>query len=151
VGRRQLRRDTAKLSCRSVLAKLATVVSKRSPVVIYDGACPFCVGWVQRLKRWDRDEILRFLPLQDPDARRLTEKSVAELETAMHVVSNGNVHVGAGAVREAIRHLRGGWVLSAVMGIPGIMWLSERLYSVVADTRLRADCEGSCGIHRKAP
>lgn len=45
----------------------------RRPTVLYDEDCGFCRWSADRLRAWDRRRVLRFLPLQDPEADRLLE------------------------------------------------------------------------------
>jgi len=105
------------------------------PVLIYDAQCPFCRRWVARLKRWDRRDRIRLLPLQDPAAAPLAGRPVAVLRQAAHLVrEDGVVFAGAWAAREVFAYLPAGWLLTVVARIPGVMALADRGYRWVART-----------------
>jgi len=103
------------------------------PVVIYHGECGFCRRWADRLRKLDRRQALVLLPLQAPDAVRISGCSRAALERAVHLVGvDGAVFAGAAAVREACRCLPAGWIVRILLGVPGVMAVAERAYAWVA-------------------
>ena len=103
------------------------------PVLIYDASCGFCRRWVGRLKRWDRHDRVRLLPLQDPSASALAGRPRHELERAAHLLRpDGAVFAGARAARELCRYLPGGWLPKAFFAIPGVMPAAERVYAWIA-------------------
>jgi predicted DCC family thiol-disulfide oxidoreductase YuxK len=103
------------------------------PTLIFDGECGFCRRWVRRLRRLDRTGDLRYLPLQESKATDAAACPRSQLRQAVHFVgSDGAVHAGASAVREAFRYLRGGGIVRAIFGVPGVMLLAERGYVWVA-------------------
>jgi predicted DCC family thiol-disulfide oxidoreductase YuxK len=99
--------------------------------VIYDGNCGFCRRWVERIRRWDRDQRIGFLPYQSPElATRFPQVSRAECTQRIHLVEpEGPVFKGAAAGREVLRQLPGGrlWVLP--LQVPGSMLVAERVYT----------------------
>lgn len=106
-----------------------------APTLIYDANCGFCRRWVARLKRWDRRGRLRLLPLQDPAAPALAQRPRGDLERAAHLVRpDGAVFAGAAAAREVFAYVPGGWLPRAVLAVPGVMQLAERVYAWVART-----------------
>jgi predicted DCC family thiol-disulfide oxidoreductase YuxK len=106
-----------------------------APLLIYDASCGFCRRWVSRLKRWDRHDRIRLLPLQDPTAPALAGRPRHALERAAHMVRpDGAVFAGAEAARELCRYLPGGWVPRAAFAVPGVMALAEHLYTWIART-----------------
>jgi len=48
----------------------AAATPRPERVVVFDGVCPFCVGWVRRAIQLDRAGRLRFAPKQTEGARR---------------------------------------------------------------------------------
>ena len=129
-----------------------------SATVVYDGECPFCRRWAERLGGWGRDTV-RVVPLQNPRAQVITGKPVSELLRAMHFVrADGAVFVGARAVREALVHVRWGWLIRAVTSVPGSMAIAGRVYAKLAARRRRVGCYGQhCAVshgstpHRRLP
>lgn len=106
-----------------------------APILIYDANCGFCRRWVARLKRWDRQDRIRLLPLQDPTAPALARRPREELERAAHLVRpDGAVFAGAPAAREVFAYLPAGWLPRALLALPGVLRLAERAYRWVART-----------------
>lgn len=106
-----------------------------APTLIYDASCGFCRRWVARLKRWDRHDRIRLLPLQDPAAPALAGRPREELERAAHLVRpDGAVFAGAWAAREVFAYLPGGWLPRAMLRLPGTMVVAQQLYDWVART-----------------
>ena len=103
------------------------------PVFLYDGSCGFCRRWVGRARRLDPKHRVRFLPLQDAEAAALSGRSYDALSKAAHLVrQDGAVFAGAAAIRELLRHLRGGKVPARLMRMPGVMPVAERCYAWIA-------------------
>jgi predicted DCC family thiol-disulfide oxidoreductase YuxK len=110
-----------------------TVEVARGPVLIYDAQCQFCRRWVARLKRWDRNDRIRLLPLQDPAAPAVAGRPREVLQQAAHLVrADGAVFAGARAAREALAYLPAGWLLRGLARLPGVMALADRGYRWVA-------------------
>ncbi len=73
------------------------------------------------------------MPLQDPKAADASGRSLTELRQAAHLVrSDGRVFSGASAARELFAYLPNGWVLRAIMSLPGIMPLADLTYRWIA-------------------
>lgn len=106
-----------------------------APTLIYDAGCGFCRRWVARLKRWDRHDRIRLLPLQDPAAPALARRPREVLERAAHLVRpDGAVFAGASAAREVFAYLPAGWLPRALLAVPGAMPVAERVYRWIART-----------------
>ena len=106
-----------------------------SPTLIYDANCGFCRRWVARLKRWDRRDRIRLLPLQDPSAPALARRPRAELERAAHLVrADGTILSGAWAAREVFAYVPGGWLPLALLHLPGAMAVADRAYRWISRT-----------------
>lgn len=112
----------------------------RRPLVVFHSGCGFCRREVERLRRWDRNNRLAFLPLQDDRATTATGLSRATLEQSAHVVlPSGTVLAGAAAFRALCPHLPGGILLHALLRIPGMLPVAECVY------RWMARCWGPVG------
>jgi predicted DCC family thiol-disulfide oxidoreductase YuxK len=112
------------------------------PVLLYDGDCAFCRGWVARLSRWDHTRAIRCLPAAERrQVEGLPPISDEELNRAMHLVTpEGTTYVGAGAVARLMDYLpRLRW-LGPVLRLPGIRWLSDKVYCAIARRRHRFGC-----------
>jgi predicted DCC family thiol-disulfide oxidoreductase YuxK len=100
----------------------------RRPIVLYDQDCGFCRWSMAKVLAWDRDGRLRPLPLQDPEADRLTPGMAPERRMgAWHLVlPEGEVLSAGAAVPALLRLLPGGRPLATVAGaLPNT---TDRLY-----------------------
>ena len=80
------------------------------PVVLFDGVCNLCVGWVQFLIRRDPEGRFRFASLQSSAGERLLETHEVDGDRldSVVVVEDGEWYVKSDAVLRAAAHL-GGW------------------------------------------
>lgn len=118
------------------MPQLAPSMSIADPTLIYDGECGICQQAVALLKRWDRKQVLRFVPFQDQ--RRVAEFGIAlpALAAAMHLIlPDGRVYAGADAVPELLRLFPGKRWLAPVFRIPGVLPLARRVYAWIAMRR----------------
>ena len=117
--------------------------------VVYDGHCRLCVGSVERLKRWATADRLRFVALQDPEAKVLLPgKSDAELQGEMHVVEAGRAYAGADGWYRLARFgplwtAWVAWVTPRFLARPVYAWIARNRYRWFGRT-----CEeGNCAVH----
>ena len=114
------------------------MVLAADPTLIYDGECDICQQAVARLRRWDRECVLRFVPFQDTSAVARFGIALPALAAAMHLVlPDGRVYPGADAIPELLRLLRGKRWLAPLFRIPGVLPLARRIYAWIA---LRRRC-----------
>ena len=106
------------------------------PTLIYDGECGLCRDAVGLLRRWDREQVLRFVPFQDGAAVARLGLALPALAAAMHLVlPDGRVLAGADAAPELLRLLpRKRW-LAWWFRVPGAMPLARRVYAWIAARR----------------
>ena len=108
----------------------------RGPTVIYDGECGICRQSVDLLKRWDREQVLRYVPFQDEAAVTRFGIALPALAAAMHLVlPDGRVYAGADAAPELLRLLPGKRWLAWPFSVPGVMPLARRTYAWIAARR----------------
>ena len=106
------------------------------PTLIYDGECGVCQQAVALLKRWDREQVLRFVPFQDQ--RRVAGFGIAlpALAAAMHLIlPDGRVYAGADAVPELLRLFPGKRWLAPAFKLPGVLPVARRMYAWIAMRR----------------
>jgi predicted DCC family thiol-disulfide oxidoreductase YuxK len=95
-----------------------------SLTVVYDPGCGVCRETVRRLRRWDRDSRLRFVPLEAAasSGRPALERLAAQghLDDTIHVVdeSTGQVVSGGHAALALLDALPGGWLLRPWAALP---------------------------------
>ena len=67
------------------------------PILLYDGVCGLCNGFVQFVLRRDRNALFRFAPLQGPLAIQILSRhgvEAGDLETVYVAVNFDPAHVG---------------------------------------------------------
>ena len=107
-----------------------------APTLIYDGECGLCQRAVERLRRWDREHRLRYIPFQDEEAVRRFGLALPALAAAMHLVlPGGRVFAGADAVPELGRLLPGKRWWAWGFALPGVRPLARRVYARIARGR----------------
>lgn len=107
------------------------------PVLVFDGDCGFCTKSVEMIERWIGPDVeitaWQFADLDELGVTR--ERAVHEV---LLVTPTGEVHGGARAFAKLLAYERGVWSLpGAVLQVPPIGALAERVYRVVADNRYR--------------
>ena len=104
-------------------------------VLLYDADCGLCRWSVAKLLAWDRQKLLRPLPLQDPEADAL----LADMEpdrrmVSWHLVSpDGQVYSAGSAVPVLLRLLPRGQPLAALAA--AFPRLTDKAYRWVARNR----------------
>lgn len=104
-------------------------------MLIYDGECGLCRRAVERVRVWDREQRLAYLPFQDGAVRRFGIPLPA-LAAAMHLLlPDGRVFSGADALPELGRLLPGKRWWAWGFGVPGVRPLARRIYRRIAQRR----------------
>ena len=104
-------------------------------VILYDADCGFCRWSLQKILAWDRQNRLRPVALQDPEADRLLGgMNREEKMSSWHLVMpDGTVHSSGDAVPPLMRLLPGGTPLAAVAS--AFPRSTEAMYRWVARNR----------------
>ena len=109
---------------------------RKTPTLIYDGECGFCRQAVELIRRWDREQVLRFVPFQDGAAVARFAIGLPALAAAMHLVlPDGRVYAGADAAPEVLRLMPGKRWLAPLFRVPGVLPLARRVYAWIAARR----------------
>ena len=121
------------------------------PVVVYDGQCQFCQRQVRRMKQRDADQVFEYLPRQTEGLeQRFPRLSDGDFNTGMRLVRpDGSVIVGADAVYQIARRLKGWQRLAWLYRVPVLNWIFRWAYGWIARNRYRLakKCEdGVCEV-----
>lgn len=102
-----------------------------------------CLGWVERLRRWDREGLLSFVPFQDPEVpARFPWIPPEAYERALQVVApDGRTWEGAGAGELLAHLLPGGGPLALLFRLPLARPMADAVYRRVAARRHGSGCE----------
>jgi predicted DCC family thiol-disulfide oxidoreductase YuxK len=108
-----------------------------SPLIVFDGICHLCTGFVRFVIRWDRAALFQFLPAQSPRGEALyarlgLKSGVLENQDwdSNLLVLDGRVHTELDAFVEIARRFGGLWRLMPILyAIPRPLrdWLYNRL------------------------
>ena len=116
----------------------------RPALLIFDGDCPFCRQWAQRLLAYNPGR-LEIAPYQK--AARLFPGVPAEQwsRAVALALPDGRLFWGAEAVCQVLGlQWLWRWLPGAYRRVPGAAWAAERLYQFVARRRTRDGCK-ACG------
>ena len=125
-------------------------------VVVYDGACPFCLRQVERMKRRDMTGSFEYVPRQTEGLEeRFPQLGEGDFNVGMRLVhTDRSISVGADAVYHIARRLRGWKYLAWVYRVPVLNGLCRTAYAWIAKNRyaLAKKCEdGVCAVNQIGP
>jgi predicted DCC family thiol-disulfide oxidoreductase YuxK len=110
----------------------------QSPVILFDGVCNLCCGWVQFLIRQDKKALFRFASIQSEAGEKLLTSArldSAELKTIVYL-RNKEVYIESAAILEIFNDLGGMWRIVKVFKlIPKVV--RDRIYRFIAQRRYR--------------
>ena len=95
----------------------STEITEEDTVLFFDGECKFCNGSVKFILRHERDDQIKFAPLQSVFADDILSKygsSHKHLETII-LISNGELFIKTRAVLKILDHLKYPWRLALVI------------------------------------
>jgi predicted DCC family thiol-disulfide oxidoreductase YuxK len=108
------------------------------PIIVFDGYCVLCSGWVSFILRHDRHATYRLLPAQSPIGCALYAHyglDPQDYETYI-LIENGLAWFKSEATIRMTQGLRFPWSLAGVFRVVPRSW-RDRLYDLVARNRFR--------------
>lgn len=125
-------------------AEVSRVTGLATPVVLFDGRCPLCVGTTRFLLEKDRDHRFRFAPLDSAAARSLLERCASDPSVVAEVRSRstvalmveGRLHIRSDAALLIAARLPFPWRTFSVLRIVPRA-LRDRAYLFIARRRHR--------------
>lgn len=121
-------------------------------LVLYDDECPLCVFQMRLLTWLDWFNALALIPLTDPRAQEAAPGLDREqLLAAMHCVAlDGRIYRGARCIRHVGMRLPLLVPLALLLWVPGVIWIAEKVYDVIARNRKFLSrifgCKEACAI-----
>jgi predicted DCC family thiol-disulfide oxidoreductase YuxK len=109
-------------------------ISQRHPVVLYDGVCALCNGFIKWLLKRDTRDIFRFIPLQDIEQEPLPE-SARHLKTVV-LIYQGQTYTKSAAAIRAGQLLGGRWKSISILKIFPL-FIRNFVYDVIAKYRYK--------------
>ena len=115
-----------------------TGLSRGHPVMVYDGACNLCHGWVRFALKRDSGERLKFLAAQSPLGQEFLKRNrlPAQSFDSFYLVENAVILHKSTGFLSMVQYLRWPWPWLAVLSIVPVNPL-DRLYDWVAQNRYR--------------
>ncbi|HET6408830.1 MAG TPA: DUF393 domain-containing protein [Chthoniobacteraceae bacterium] len=121
-------------------------------LVLYDDECPLCVFQMKLLTWLDWLNVAALVPLSSDRAKEAAPQLDREtLRSAMHAVtSGGHIHRGARCIRFLSLRMPLLVPLGLLLWVPGVIWIAEHFYNLVANNRLILSrlfgCKDACAI-----
>ena len=136
-----LARDKPKRKRRDGLAGFdptLTGLSRGAPVMVYDGACNLCHGWVTFALKRDAKERLKFLAAQSPLGQEFLKRNrlPAQSFDSFYLVENAVILHKSTGFLSMVQYLRWPWPWLAVFSVLPAQPL-DRLYDWIAQNRYR--------------
>ncbi|MBV8209513.1 MAG: thiol-disulfide oxidoreductase DCC family protein [Burkholderiaceae bacterium] len=107
-------------------------------VVVYDGHCHLCSGWVQFMERHDLERSFSHIPMHSSQGRELLTQHGIDPDdpTTFLVLDRGRAYTSSAAAIHIVGALGGVWRLALVARIVPRTW-RDALYGVFARNRYR--------------
>lgn len=112
--------------------------TKPSAIIVFDGVCVLCNGWVQFLLKHDREARYRFAAMQGETGRALLQQHGLDPDDPLSflLVEDSIAHTDSDAILRVVTSLGGMWRIFAVLGwVPSS--LRDPLYRLIARNRYR--------------
>lgn len=108
------------------------------PVIVFDGVCVLCSGWVRFLLRVDRRKRYRFAAMQAATGSALMQAHGLDPTDPMSVllVDGASAQIDSDGVIAVLTGLGGAWRLAGVARLVP-RWLRDRVYRFIARRRYR--------------
>ena len=107
-------------------------------IILFDGVCNLCNGFVQFVINHDKKNKFKFGSLQSDGAKKLLQPfhfPLDELKTIV-LVEQGKIYLRSRAVLRIASHLDGAWKLSTILYVfPS--FLSDAVYNLVSKHRYK--------------
>lgn len=111
---------------------------ENSAIIVFDGVCVLCNGWVRFLLRHDRRARYRFAAMQSATGRALLAAHGlnADDPSSLLLIEHGRAWTNTDAIRRILAGLGGAWKIAHVLGLLPRR-LRDGLYRTIARNRYR--------------
>lgn len=87
------------------------------PLVIFDGVCGLCNGWVDFVLRHDRRGVFRFTPFQSETGQRVLREHGLQAGDSIVLIDRDRVWRESAAILEILHRLGGLWTIASASRI----------------------------------
>src|SRR5690625_1128729 len=107
-----------------------------TPLILFDGTCALCNGWVEKIYKWDREKRFFFAVLQSESVKNILKHCSCDVCSVILVDDNNSILDKSGAVLEIVRLL--GFPYSAIRMFCVLpkKW-RDGVYDFIAENRIR--------------
>ncbi|WP_235010878.1 DCC1-like thiol-disulfide oxidoreductase family protein [Aquimarina sp. AU119] len=121
----------------SEYAKKETNNGVSKPVILFDGVCNLCNGWVKFILKREKNQQYLFASLQSETANKLlVDNNIPQNLSSIILIENNTIYHKSDAVLRICRNLNSPWHLGSFFGvIPKI--LRDFIYDIIAANRYR--------------
>lgn len=113
----------------------------QSSVILFDGVCNLCCGWIRFLIRRDKKAVFTFVPLQSDTGKTLLETvdlkaenlTTSNINTIVYI-KNNQALIESEAVLEILTDLSGIWRIFGVLRLIPLS-LRDKIYRYIAAKR----------------
>ena len=124
------------IHCFTFDARWLPAKSKNTGIVFFDGVCGMCNNLVDRMLSEDREETLRFAPLQGETAKAALKEADYKDVNSIVYLEGAQVYKESDAVLRALAALGGIWRITLLfLVVP--TFLRNKVYQFVAQNRYR--------------
>ncbi|MGY4515183.1 thiol-disulfide oxidoreductase DCC family protein [Lysobacter sp. HA18] len=108
-------------------------------VIVFDGVCVLCNGWVRFLLRYDRKQRYRFAAMQTPAGRSLLEAHGLDPDDPVSflLVAGANAWTDTDAIARVLSGLGGVWRVAAAVVTLVPRFARDPIYRAIARNRYR--------------
>ena len=113
-------------------------MASQPAIILFDGVCNLCNGFVQFVIRRDRANRFRFASLQSDTAREMlkNQPGAAQALDSVVLIENGRYYRQSTAALRILRRLGGAWpLLYGLIVVPA--FVRDRVYAWIAKNRYR--------------
>jgi len=111
----------------------------KNPIILFDGVCNFCNGWVNFILNVDKNGLFKFAALQSEAGLRIQKEAGTTIEglDTVYLVEGDNVYSKSTATLKILRHLGGIWYFPFVFLLICPRFLRDWVYDLIARNRYK--------------
>ncbi|MBQ4819290.1 thiol-disulfide oxidoreductase DCC family protein [Aquimarina sp. MMG016] len=111
--------------------------STSGPIVLFDGVCNLCNGWIRFILKREKNQSYRFASLQSETAKKLLHKNYSSQNlSSIILIDNGTVYQKSDAILRICRNLNYPWNMISILLIVPVV-LRNLAYDFIAINRYR--------------
>jgi predicted DCC family thiol-disulfide oxidoreductase YuxK len=118
---------------------MSAIPSENHGIILFDGVCNYCSGWIDLVMKYDKKDYFRFATLQSETAQKfLNQKNISKenLPDSVILIENGKVFFRSDAALRIQRKLGFPFsILYFLMVIPTV--IRDGVYNFIANNRYK--------------